>query len=90
MTGQRGGRQMPQAPVIDYKRAEVKLNKAENAWKPGAVKQVEKAGEEENAHQDLLRRFRGILNKITPQKFENLVEKVRPASSCMPSRRARM
>merc|ERR1719445_2217660 len=53
--------------------AEVKLNKAENAWKPGAKEKKE--GVEHTEMEDLRKKVLAILNKLTPQKFETLVTK---------------
>ncbi|XP_078522280.1 eukaryotic translation initiation factor 4 gamma 1 isoform X4 [Lissotriton helveticus] len=57
---------------------DVKLNKAEKAWKP-AVKS-KKTTEEEDPEsiktQDLFRRVRSILNKLTPQMFQQLMKQV--------------
>lgn len=58
---------------------EVKLNKAEHAWKP-TVKDPKKkdagAGDEGMDDIDVLKKsVLAILNKLTPQKFDTLVEK---------------
>merc|ERR1712142_984778 len=53
--------------------AEVKLNKAENAWKP-ALKE-KKEGVELSEMEELKKKVLSILNKLTPQKFQTLVEK---------------
>ncbi|KAI1283210.1 Eukaryotic translation initiation factor 4 gamma 1 [Halotydeus destructor] len=64
-------------PIVD-----VKLRTADNAWKPDvAVKVKPDAPEEvedsdEARTQDLLKKFRGILNKITPQKFQVLLDRI--------------
>lgn len=55
---------------------DVKLHAAENAWKP-THKAPADAAAEEVAAEDLYRRVRGILNKLTPQKFQSLVEQVK-------------
>ncbi|XP_077531868.1 eukaryotic translation initiation factor 4 gamma 1-like isoform X6 [Haemaphysalis longicornis] len=55
---------------------DVKLHAAQNAWKP-SHKAPTDAAAEEAASEDLYRRVRGILNKLTPQKFQALVEQVR-------------
>ncbi|KAK7864548.1 hypothetical protein R5R35_007322 [Gryllus longicercus] len=55
---------------------EVKLRETENAWKPGRMKPSETA-EEDAKTEDLYKRVRGVLNKLTPQKFNTLVEQVR-------------
>ena len=51
--------------------AEVKLNKAENAWMP----KVKDKTKEQDDNEDLRRKAMAILNKLTPQKFETLVLK---------------
>uniref|UniRef100_A0A8C5GRZ4 MIF4G domain-containing protein n=1 Tax=Gouania willdenowi TaxID=441366 RepID=A0A8C5GRZ4_GOUWI len=61
----------------------VQLNKAENAWKPSTNKPVWssqlKKQEERDSEQtkDLLKKFRSILNKLTPEKFEKLMTQVK-------------
>jgi len=60
--------------------AEVKLNKAENAWTPSAKAKsdpTKKAAEDtkESADAELRRKAIAILNKLTPQKFETLVQR---------------
>ena len=53
---------------------DAKLKKAEHPWKSRVM-----LSKELRAHQkfpDLLKRFRGILNKITPQKFEHFLKQV--------------
>ncbi|KAM9801706.1 eukaryotic translation initiation factor 4 gamma 1-like [Neosynchiropus ocellatus] len=61
-------------PLLD-----VKLNKAENAWRPSMKKSCQAAGreaEKERETQDLLKKFRSILNKLTPEKFNQLMKRV--------------
>ena len=55
---------------------EVKLNKAENAWKP-SVKEAKKEADDpkESEMEELRRKALAILNKLTPQKFETLVQR---------------
>ncbi|VVD05137.1 unnamed protein product [Leptidea sinapis] len=57
-------------------REEVKLNKSDDAWKPSRFKK-EDLSEEEVKTQELYKKFRGILNKLTPQKFETLLDRVK-------------
>nr|CAB3241855.1 eukaryotic translation initiation factor 4 gamma 3 [Phallusia mammillata] len=53
------------------------LNRTENAWKPSKVDAGnESHSEEETKTADILRRVRAILNKLTPQKFQPLMEKL--------------
>ena len=54
--------------MINLQREEIKLNEAENAWKPskkdaGSLDDVE----------ELCKKIRSILNKLCPQKFDILV-----------------
>ncbi|XP_060766148.1 eukaryotic translation initiation factor 4 gamma 3 isoform X3 [Neoarius graeffei] len=57
--------------VID----EVQLQKAENAWKPG-MKRETLSEDLETQTQDLFRKVRSILNKLTPQMFTQLMKQV--------------
>ena len=64
---------------------DVQLNKAEKAWKPSTKKTRTPRGSEETADEDdseqgktqeLFKRLRSILNKLTPQKFQELMKQV--------------
>lgn len=57
-------------------REEVKLNETKDPWKPLRFKK-ESIGEDDFKTQELNKKFRGILNKLTPQKFDTLLEKVK-------------
>lgn len=57
-------------------REEVKLNETKDPWKPIRFKK-ENIGEDDFKTQELNKKFRGILNKLTPQKFDTLLEKVK-------------
>ncbi|XP_059419871.1 eukaryotic translation initiation factor 4 gamma 1-like isoform X1 [Carassius carassius] len=60
----------------------VELNQAENAWTPSVKKQVRGRGGEEEEEteavktQELFRRVRSVLNKLTPQMFQQLMKQV--------------
>ncbi|XP_016103621.1 eukaryotic translation initiation factor 4 gamma 1a isoform X10 [Sinocyclocheilus grahami] len=61
----------------------VELNQAENAWTPSVKKQVRgREGEEDEEEteavktQELFRRVRSVLNKLTPQMFQQLMKQV--------------
>ncbi|KAM4743217.1 eukaryotic translation initiation factor 4 gamma 1-like isoform 2-T2 [Anableps anableps] len=63
---------------------DVQLNKAEKAWKP-SVKKTTRSREPEEPQendpeqlktQELFKRVRSILNKLTPQKFQQLMKQV--------------
>lgn len=60
----------------------VKLNEADNAWRPRVLTkptdslQSNPESQEAPEKHELLRRVRGILNKLTPEKFEPLVEEI--------------
>ena len=57
---------------------DISLHTVENAWKPAipALKPVDNADEEEKKTVELVKRFRGILNKLTPQKYDDLIKQV--------------
>ncbi|XP_067141200.1 eukaryotic translation initiation factor 4 gamma 3-like isoform X2 [Centruroides vittatus] len=57
---------------------DVKLHECEKAWKP-SHKKVLSEGEDYKT-QELLKKIRGILNKLTPQKFHSLIEQVKSLS----------
>uniref|UniRef100_A0AAY4E7V9 Uncharacterized protein n=1 Tax=Denticeps clupeoides TaxID=299321 RepID=A0AAY4E7V9_9TELE len=56
---------------------DVQLNKAEKAWKPQAKCRTAEEDDHEVAKtQDLFRRVRSVLNKLTPQMFQPLMKQV--------------
>ncbi|XP_042315738.1 eukaryotic translation initiation factor 4 gamma 1 isoform X3 [Sceloporus undulatus] len=55
---------------------DVKLNKAEKAWKPSSKRATEPEDPENVKTQELFRRVRSILNKLTPQMFQQLMKQV--------------
>ncbi|XP_037925471.1 eukaryotic translation initiation factor 4 gamma 3 isoform X2 [Hermetia illucens] len=57
-------------------REDVKLNETENAWRPTHLRYEESVPADERQKDQLLRKVRGILNKLTPEKFEILVEQI--------------
>ncbi|XP_057713072.1 eukaryotic translation initiation factor 4 gamma 1a isoform X2 [Corythoichthys intestinalis] len=69
---------------------DVQLNKAEKAWKPSTKKAARGRGEDDGTGsndeeltpeqaitQETLKRLRSILNKLTPQKFQDLMNQVK-------------
>lgn len=62
----------------------MQLNKAENAWRPSTRKSVRNLRKEQVATdnpeqvktQQLFKHLRGILNKLTPEKFQELIKQV--------------
>uniref|UniRef100_A0A671N494 Eukaryotic translation initiation factor 4 gamma 3-like n=1 Tax=Sinocyclocheilus anshuiensis TaxID=1608454 RepID=A0A671N494_9TELE len=85
-------RQMPGghgAPLINVRRLpprkiivnvsvtdDVQLKKADNAWKPGMKKENVTDDPEALKTQELFRKVRSILNKLTPQMFHQLMKQV--------------
>lgn len=54
----------------------VELHTTENAWKPQPLsKKRENGGNDENASEELAKKVRAILNKLTPQKFDTLMKR---------------
>nr|XP_009304365.1 eukaryotic translation initiation factor 4 gamma 3 isoform X2 [Danio rerio] len=55
---------------------DVQLKKAENAWKPGMKREGVAEDPETIRTQELFRKVRSILNKLTPQMFHQLMKQV--------------
>ncbi|XP_036415617.1 eukaryotic translation initiation factor 4 gamma 3 isoform X2 [Colossoma macropomum] len=55
---------------------DVQLKKAENAWKPGMKREAVTEDADSQKTQELLRKVRSILNKLTPQMFTPLMKQV--------------
>ncbi|XP_069053873.1 eukaryotic translation initiation factor 4 gamma 1a isoform X4 [Lepisosteus oculatus] len=77
---QQGQRKEPRKIIASVSLTDdVQLNKAEKAWKP-AMKKISKEKEEDEPEtaktQELFRRVRSILNKLTPQMFQQLMKQV--------------
>ncbi|XP_033492671.2 eukaryotic translation initiation factor 4 gamma 1a isoform X3 [Epinephelus lanceolatus] len=82
---QQGQRKEPRKIISSMSLSDdVQLNKAEKAWKPTAKKSTRSRGAEEVDEEDpeqaktqeLFKRLRSILNKLTPQKFQELMKQV--------------
>lgn len=56
---------------------DVKLNEASNAWKPSHLVKKQDMTEEERVTYELLSQFRAMLNKLTAENFELLVQQVK-------------
>ncbi|XP_036387006.1 eukaryotic translation initiation factor 4 gamma 3 isoform X2 [Megalops cyprinoides] len=55
---------------------EVQLKRAENAWKPGIKRETGGDDPQAEKTQELFRKVRSILNKLTPQMFQQLMKQV--------------
>lgn len=66
-------------------REDVKLRETENAWRPTRLKTLN-LSEEEAKTEALFKRVRSVLNKLTPQKFNTLVDQVRALTVDTPER----
>ena len=55
--------------------SEVKLHHVENAWKPSWEEKVE-VEDKRTKTEDVLGKFRGMLSKMPPQNFQELVQQV--------------
>ncbi|XP_040910483.1 eukaryotic translation initiation factor 4 gamma 1a isoform X2 [Toxotes jaculatrix] len=82
---QQGQRKEPRKIINSMSLSDdVQLNKAEKAWKPSVKKTTRSRGSEEAEEEDgeqaktqeLFKRLRSILNKLTPQKFQELMKQV--------------
>lgn len=67
-------------------REDVKLHEAENAWKPARFAVGETATDEDRKTEQLYKKVRGILNKLTPQKFDTLLGKIKDLQIDNPDR----
>uniref|UniRef100_H3CGR0 Eukaryotic translation initiation factor 4 gamma, 1a n=1 Tax=Tetraodon nigroviridis TaxID=99883 RepID=H3CGR0_TETNG len=56
---------------------DVQLKKAENAWKPSNMKSTTHEEDEQSKTQEVFKQLRSILNKLTPQKFQALIQQVK-------------
>ncbi|XP_065430875.1 eukaryotic translation initiation factor 4 gamma 3 isoform X8 [Chrysemys picta bellii] len=69
-------RREPRKIITVCVKEDVHLKKAENAWKP-SLKRDSQAEDPENIKtQELFRKVRSILNKLTPQMFNQLMKQV--------------
>ncbi|XP_016976409.1 eukaryotic translation initiation factor 4 gamma 3 isoform X2 [Drosophila rhopaloa] len=57
---------------------DVKLSENENAWRPRALNKSDVDSDTKSTQEkdELVRRVRGILNKLTPERFDTLVEEI--------------
>uniref|UniRef100_A0A3Q3WIT3 Uncharacterized protein n=1 Tax=Mola mola TaxID=94237 RepID=A0A3Q3WIT3_MOLML len=55
---------------------DVQLKKSDNAWKPGLKRDAPAEDPDMQKTQELFRKVRSILNKLTPQKFNQLMKQV--------------
>lgn len=55
----------------------IKLNEAKDAWKPQALVASADLPEEERSVNEVMKLFRSILNKITPENFATLIEQLK-------------
>uniref|UniRef100_A0A1Y1NIM6 MI domain-containing protein n=2 Tax=Photinus pyralis TaxID=7054 RepID=A0A1Y1NIM6_PHOPY len=55
---------------------DVKLREVENAWKPARFVASANMTEDEKKTEELYKKVRGVLNKLTPQKFNTLLEQI--------------
>lgn len=57
-----------------YNQPEVKLNEAENAWKPRHLQS--ETSRDETGNEELFKRFRSTMNKLTPENFNVLLNEL--------------
>ncbi|CAL8336792.1 unnamed protein product [Lota lota] len=71
-----GARRPPPRKIIMNVSDDVQLKKSENAWKPGLKREAVGEEPDVNQTQELFRKVRSILNKLTPQMFNQLMKQV--------------
>ncbi|XP_026994560.1 eukaryotic translation initiation factor 4 gamma 1 isoform X3 [Tachysurus fulvidraco] len=77
-SGQSSSRKEPRKIVLSgvSLNDDIHLSKAENAWRRGGGGGVEVDDAETSKTRELLRRVRGVLNKLTPQMFQPLMKQI--------------
>ncbi|XP_060743868.1 eukaryotic translation initiation factor 4 gamma 1-like isoform X4 [Tachysurus vachellii] len=77
-SGQSSSRKEPRKIVLSgvSLNDDIHLSKAENAWRRGGGGGVEVEDAETSKTRELLRRVRGVLNKLTPQMFQPLMKQI--------------
>ncbi|XP_025028212.1 eukaryotic translation initiation factor 4 gamma 3 isoform X13 [Python bivittatus] len=73
---QPGQRREPRKIITVCVKEDVHLKKAENAWKPSLKRETQAEDPESIKTQELFRKVRSILNKLTPQMFNQLMKQV--------------
>nr|XP_040143998.1 eukaryotic translation initiation factor 4 gamma 3 isoform X22 [Ictidomys tridecemlineatus] len=73
---QPGQRREPRKIITVSVKEDVHLKKAENAWKPSQKRDSHAEDPENIKTQELFRKVRSILNKLTPQMFNQLMKQV--------------
>uniref|UniRef100_A0A8D1J939 Eukaryotic translation initiation factor 4 gamma 3 n=1 Tax=Sus scrofa TaxID=9823 RepID=A0A8D1J939_PIG len=73
---QPGQRREPRKIITVPVKEDVHLKKAENAWKPSQKRDSQAEDPENIKTQELFRKVRSILNKLTPQMFNQLMKQV--------------
>lgn len=73
---QPGQRREPRKIITVPVKEDVHLKKAENAWKPSQKRDSHAEDPESIKTQELFRKVRSILNKLTPQMFNQLMKQV--------------
>ncbi|KAB0359370.1 hypothetical protein FD754_003526, partial [Muntiacus muntjak] len=73
---QPGQRREPRKIITVSVKEDVHLRKAENAWKPSQRRDSQAEDPENIKTQELFRKVRSILNKLTPQMFNQLMKQV--------------
>uniref|UniRef100_A0A671FV08 Eukaryotic translation initiation factor 4 gamma 3 n=1 Tax=Rhinolophus ferrumequinum TaxID=59479 RepID=A0A671FV08_RHIFE len=71
-----GQRREPRKIITVPVKEDVHLKKAENAWKPSQKRDSQAEDPEDIKTQELFRKVRSILNKLTPQMFNQLMKQV--------------
>ncbi|XP_018568899.1 eukaryotic translation initiation factor 4 gamma 1 isoform X2 [Anoplophora glabripennis] len=75
-SGQKSAR--PTVTLSISLREEVKLHETENAWRPARLHKGEAPPTDDDRRtEDLYKKVRGVLNKLTPQKFETLLSQIK-------------
>ncbi|XP_017771078.1 PREDICTED: eukaryotic translation initiation factor 4 gamma 3-like isoform X2 [Nicrophorus vespilloides] len=76
--GSKGGKSGSTIRVSISIKEDVKLHETENAWKPARMNSTGGVqSDDDKKTAELYRKVRGVLNKLTPQKFATLIDQIK-------------
>lgn len=77
--GNKSGSRNQDVKRISLKMNDVQLKEVENAWKPKMLQGEDNRSKDEKETDELTRKFRSTLNKLTPENFDTLVKQIMSA-----------
>lgn len=84
--GKNGSRNQEPLKRISLKMHDVQLREVENAWRPKMLQGDDSRSKEEKETDELYRKFRSVMNKLTPENFDILLNEMMSAQIDTPAR----